>query len=476
MIECTKVKYFYYKDYLIAFNIRTLKVFKFKSGLKNILPKILPENFTDFQKEMFIKETERIENEEFKKYLKFLSFDDPYTNENIIRNTLAISFPTVHKCNLQCKYCYADAGENYNEVVKDMEEKVIEDIISYSLTNIAPDCDYLQISLVSGGEPLLNLDVMNHINQIVDKYHKGIKRKIFIASNMTLLNEKHIAFFDDIKPQIAISIDGPREVHNSMRVYKDGNGTYDDVVRNIQKLKDDCIITKTKGLMFMVVVTEKNLDLVNVLEHHLKLGTKSVQMKVSRGDESKYGISEENVSLFIDSYQKLIDYLLEQYINKNMEPLLALINGNDTMGKMIKSITLLEPNCYRCGAGKDRFSFTANGDIYPCDNFVGMKEFKLGNIYIDSTIHINEYWDYHTDSSDVCKKCWAKYLCSGDCYYNSYIRTGSMIVPESCMCEFFKKLSEMIIIFVAEMEDVDFEQYKKLKRILSIREKNNYIH
>ena len=67
-------------------------------------------------------------------------------------------------------------------------------------------------------------------------------------------------------------------------------------------------------------------------------------------------------------------------------------------------------------------------------------------------------------------------MCSGDCYYNSYIRTGSMIVPESCMCEFFKKLSEMIIIFVAEMEDVDFEQYKKLKRILSIREKNNYIH
>lgn len=191
------------------------------------------------------------------------------------------------------------------------------------------------------------------------------------------------------------------------------------------------------------------------------------EMKVSRGDESKYGISEENVSLFIDSYQKLIDYLLEQYINKNMEPLLALINGNDTMGKMIKSITLLEPNCYRCGAGKDRLSFTANGDIYPCDNFVGMKEFKLGNIYIDTTIDINEYWDYHTDSSNVCKKCWAKYLCSGDCYYNSYIRTGSMIVPESCMCEFFKKLSEMIIIFVAEMEDVDFEQYKVKASIIT---------
>lgn len=102
MVECAKVKYFYYKDYLIAFNIRTLKVFKFKSGLKNILPKILPENFTDFQKEMFIKETEKIENEEFKKYLKFLSFDAPYANENIIKNTLAISFPTVHKWRRLC--------------------------------------------------------------------------------------------------------------------------------------------------------------------------------------------------------------------------------------------------------------------------------------------------------------------------------------------------------------------------------------
>ena len=476
MIECDKVKYFYHKDYLIAFNTRTLKVFKFKSGLKDILPQILPENFTAFQKKMFIKETEQIKNEEFKCYLKFLSYDEAYLNENVSRNTLTISFPTVHKCNLKCKYCYADTGENYNNEVKNMEENVIEDIISYTLKKLAPDCNYLQISLVSGGEPLLNLGVMNNINHIIDKYRRGIKRKIFIASNMTLLNEQHIAFFNEIKPQIAISIDGPKEVHNSMRVYKDDSGTYDDVVRNIQKLKEDCTIAKTKSPMFMVVITEKNLDLVSVLKHHISLGATSVQMKISRGDYSKHGITEKNVSLFVAAYQKMIDYLLSQYVNKNMAPLLALINGNDTMGKMIKSIMLLEPNCYRCGAGKDRFSFTANGDIYPCDNFVGIEKFKLGNIYTNNRIDTGEYYNCHTDRSDVCKKCWAKYLCSGDCYFNSYIRTGSMIVPDSCMCEFFKKLSEMVIKFVAEMEIEDFEQYKKLKRILSVREKNNYIH
>ncbi len=293
---------------------------------------------------------------------------------------------------------------------------------------------------------------------------------------MTLLNEKHIKFFDNIKPQIGISIDGPKEIHDSMRVYKDERGTYEVVVDNLKKLRNKSVIVKTKKPMFMTVITEKNLDLVKILKHHLELDATSIQMKIARGDNNKFGIKEDNVSSFVSAYQNLVYYMINEYKNKNLAPFLALINGNDTMGKMIKSIILLEPNCYRCGAGKDRFSFTANGDIYPCDNFVGIEEFKLGNIYQDGFIDSIKYYEYHVNNSEVCSSCWAKYLCSGDCYYNSYIRTGNLKNPDSCMCSFFKKLSEMIIILVAEMEEVDYEQYKKLKRLISIRERNNFIH
>ncbi len=171
-MECEKIKYFLQRDYLIVFNTRTLKVFKFKSKLKNILPSMLPERFSVVQKNIFFKETEKIENEEFKRYLQFLVYDEPYTLENPQRETLTISFPTIHKCNLKCKYCYANAGENYENDNKTMTKETIENIIAYTLNNIASEYKFLQISLVSGGEPLLNLDVIEKINEYIDRYNK----------------------------------------------------------------------------------------------------------------------------------------------------------------------------------------------------------------------------------------------------------------------------------------------------------------
>ncbi len=49
---------------------------------------------------------------------------------------------------------------------------------------------------------------------------------------------------------------------------------------------------------------------------------------------------------------------------------------------------------YRCQAGKNKFSITADGDIYPCDSFVGMKGMKIGNVYYDEVNEeVNVYYD-----------------------------------------------------------------------------------
>lgn len=476
-MDSEKVKYFRDENGLTAFNVRTLKVFRFRSDLKNVLPQILPEDYTEAQKEAFIDSTDRIENENFRNYMKLLAFDEPYTILHGNIDVLTISFPTVHRCNLQCRYCYADAGENYCGKVKEMDASMIDDIIRYSLTKLAPNCKFIQISLVSGGEPLLNIGIMKEIDQIIDKYRPGIKRKVFIATNLTLLNEKHIGLFDEIRPQIAVSIDGPREMHDLMRVYKDGRGTYDDVIRKYKMLCEKSTVTKTKMPMFMTVLTEQNLDLVSIIKHHLELGALSIQVKIARGDESKHGISEKNVDEFINAYNRLAEYLKECFSEKDLKPILAIVNGNDTMGKLIKNVILTESNCFRCGAGKDRFSFTAEGDIYPCDNFVGMEQYRMGSIYSDEkNVGDVDFFSVNVDSSKICRGCWARYLCSGDCYFNSLIRTGSLGEPDKNMCRFFLALSETVIKLIVSLEDTDRELFKKLKRLISVRENNNFIH
>ncbi len=476
-MECEKIKYFHDGDQLIAFNVRTLKVFRFKSELKRLLPVLLPERYTPEQKKAYLKMTDTIENDGFREYMRFLAYDEPNDGSVAGIDTLTISFPTVHKCNLQCRYCYADSGENFTENTKFMSESVIDDILRFSLTKLAPECKFIQISLVSGGEPLMNLDIMRNVDKMISKYRSDVDRKIFIASNLTLLNDKHIELFDELQPQIAVSIDGDREVHDAMRVYKDGRGTYDDVVRNFRRLKKECNIAKTKMPMVMSVITDKNLDLISVIDHHLALGASSVQMKVARGDVSKHTISKENVGEFIAAYSKLADSLKDRFSNNDTKALMAIMNGNDTLGKLLKNVMLLRAEKFRCGAGKDRFSFTATGDIYPCDNFVGMNKYLIGNIYSDDQQKGGyNFFSINVDTSEKCRRCWAKYLCSGDCYFNAMTRTGSLSNQDEYMCKFYRALCETALRLVSSLEEIDRDRYKMLKRLVSIRENNNYIH
>ena len=146
-MECEKIKYFHDGDQLIAFNVRTLKVFRFKSELKRLLPVLLPERYTPEQKKSYLKMTDTIENDGFREYMRFLAYDEPNDGSVAGIDTLTISFPTVHKCNLQCRYCYADSGENFTDNTKFMSESVIDDILRFSLTKLAPECQFIQIGL-----------------------------------------------------------------------------------------------------------------------------------------------------------------------------------------------------------------------------------------------------------------------------------------------------------------------------------------
>lgn len=474
-----KIKYFYKNEYLLVYNIETLQLIKFRSNFKHILPKLLPENYTDIHKRFFLDKMQKINNENFKIYLEQLfntnTFSEKFEENN---ETITISFAPTHKCNLKCKYCFANSGENYNKSEKEISIKVLEKIMEFIFCTYAPKCKNLQISLVSGGEPFLNLSVCTELDKIIKTYNEKINKKIFIATNGTIYNDHIRDNLVLINPQLGISIDGEKVIHNRTRIYQNLKGTYEDIIKNISIIKNDTNLSnKTKDFILMTVLNTENLDMVQTLKHHSNLGVSSVQFKIIRSNDKQMSINNENIHLFKEAYSKLSTFLIEEFSKKNLTYLQMITNNSDYFGKFIKALILCQPNVYRCGAGRDRFSFTADGSIYPCDSFVGNEEFLLGNIFDKFNYELQEkFYKLRIDELDSCKSCWIRYLCTGDCCFNSYIRTGSIKESDSVMCELFQFLAQLAIDLVTDMDEIDRKQFKKFSRLISIRERNNFIH
>lgn len=134
---------------------------------------------------------------------------------------------------------------------------------------------------------------------------------------------------------------------------------------------------------------------------------------------------------------------------------------------------MLQLSCdRRCGCGKYTFSFCANGDIYPCDAFVGYPQFRIGNIYstLDSEMHtlFNNLSVYENDS---CSKCWCRFICGGDCYHNSYIHTHDLHAPYTNYCIVTKLIVEIVISKLAKWQGLRKNEYDDFKRILDIRQR-----
>ena len=101
-----------------------------------------------------------------------------------------------------------------------------------------------------------------------------------------------------------------------------------------------------------------------------------------------------------------------------------------------------------CGAGYEYIAITPEGDIYPCHQFVGKEEFKLGDIYDTDKFDAKmskEFKKAHIYNKPKCRECWAKFYCSGGCQANNFNFNGDMKIPYDLGCKMQKKRIECAI-------------------------------
>ncbi|NFG61658.1 MULTISPECIES: thioether cross-link-forming SCIFF peptide maturase [unclassified Clostridium] len=356
----------------------------------------------------------------------------------------AVCLNIIHGCNLRCKYCFADEGE-YHGHKGVMSLEVAKKAIDYVVKRSGPRKN-IEIDLF-GGEPTMIMDTIKDIIKYArdneKKWNKNIR--FTMTTNATLLNPEMMDFMDKEMGNIILSLDGRKCVNDNVRIKADGSGSYDDIIPNIKEM----IKRRTKGKTFYVrgTFTRNNTDFYEDVMAMINEGFDEISIEpVVLPDEHSLSLREEDLETIFKNYDKLY----EEMAKRKRE-------GKDEFNFYHFNIDLQGGPCvYKrisgCGAGFEYVAITPQGDVYPCHQFVGNEEFKLGTIYddtYDSELG-KKFKEAHIYNKPKCRDCWAKFYCSGGCQANNFNFNGDMKIPYEIGCKMQKKRIECAIALKAE--------------------------
>lgn len=384
------------------------------------------------------------------------------------------SFPPSHRCNLRCRYCFADGGENYQDIKKDFNQEDIYQICKFMMHEFLPNANSYKLDFASGGEPLLNQQFLfNSLVRMKENFEKNDKKlMIWLCTNGTCKDIDIVKKLSHLGVQIGISLDGDEKLQNEIRVYKNGAGTYQDVINFINHIQTSQDIKRiSKQLWGLAVISTKTHSLVELHNHHKNIGFQSLQMKPVRlSKENDLSFNKHNLGHLKEIVSEYLDFLYDKVKENVFQDIMMIANENDFIGKLFLRIINQTPITMRCYAGRAKVSIAANGKVYPCDSFIGNEEFCLGDIWngLDSDKR-NLFFHQNVDNKKTCQNCWIKYICGGDCYHNSYVNNGRIDEPDSVLCEVNIHIVEEIIVFICNLQRDHDKQYRTLKRLLKMR-------
>lgn len=364
-----------------------------------------------------------------------------YNKENIVK---ALCLHVAHDCNLRCKYCFASQGDFHGDrliMPFEIGKKALDLLIQSSGNRRNLEVDFF------GGEPLMNFDVVKQLvayGRELEKKHNKVFR-FTITTNGILLDKEKMDFINENMDNVVLSLDGRKEVNDDMRPTVNGQGSYDIIT---PKFLEFVKLRGNKSYYVRGTFTSKNLDFGKDVINLYNEGFESISVEpvVAKPDQD-YALLEEHLPTILKEYEELS----QEYIK--------LHNEGKSFSFFHFMIDLNHGPCFikrvvGCGAGVEYMAVTPEGDLYPCHQFVGNEDFKMGDVDtgIINTDLRSKFKAANVYSKEDCKSCWAKYYCSGGCHANAYNFNNDISKPYSIGCEMEKKRIECAISIAANMD------------------------
>lgn len=280
----------------------------------------------------------------------------------------------TNRCNNACLYCQAHGGRQEADMSPATAKRIIDKIAISPSTHLSIE--------FQGGEPLCNLPAIYTVMEYAPEHLPDKKVEYNLVSNLSLLTEKTAEYIKNHRIKVSTSLDGPKRLHDLNRPGKGSNSSYDEVIRGIQLLRNfqieiGAIETTTRfSLAFWkeIVDTYVELGLNTVFLRPLSRLGKAAKCWDTLG----YSSAE-----FIEFYSNALDYIIDLNISgiRIVEQHASIFLTKILGGYSPNYMELRSP----CGAGIGQLAFTANGNVYTCDEGrmlaeAGEEAFLLGNI------------------------------------------------------------------------------------------------
>ncbi len=329
---------------------------------------------------------------------------------------LPILFKTVSSgCNLDCSYCYYRESLRGTRALRIIEQPVLDVLVPQYLEYVA---DAGVASFVwQGGEPTLaGLDFFERIVALEAKHAgSGMALGNALQTNGVLLDDRWGEFLREYNFLVGISLDGPEDVHDSIRRDRGGHGSFRRVMAGVDVLR-------RHGVEFNIlcVVGPHNAGRVSDLMHffrseglgHLQFIPAMSFQSVEPDDPAGYLITADEygdflIELFDDWYEQGFPKTSIRTFDALMETHLGLPSGLCIYGE-------------RCDSG---IIVESDGSIYPCDFYVH-QDWCLGSIVEEPLQSILakpkrvDFVEHKAVLSAECTQCEWRWLCRGGCPRN----------------------------------------------------------
>lgn len=451
----------------IAFHFPTYTMLRVEEKNINIFKHLLKESYKDEEianncnsEISYIKEIkEQIPQEFFSEEL--------FENKNQTEISKLIFLCTTN-CNLRCKYCYAQDG-SYEYPAENMPIETAEKTIDFFVEKYK----YIDSILFFGGEALLNFNMIKVAVEKLQNLHLTGKiseiPRYSLITNGTLLNDEIIEFLSLYNFNLTISIDGSKIINDKLRIFANGEGTFDIIVNNIRKIKNsypniniawESTFTNVHENLGMTVE-----DVSATLKEITGIEDGMIIPAIKSGD-TNYApnlkeVKKDLKKMFHDDWQNV-------YEGKR-------INDIDFLGTIVN---FMDKSCsrYMCAMGFFAFSIAPKGDIFPCHMLTSGKkrEFFIGNVH-DNKDHLfsniqkmgDKLTIYDKAKNKNCNNCYAVGFCSFCPAIHILENDFEVTEQYQDTCKLVKSQVEDFLIKMAEIR-IDENKWNNLLKSIDI--------
>jgi uncharacterized protein len=354
----------------------------------------------------------------------------------------------TNQCNLSCTYCY-EFGEDKVATPEGKEKFMDFETAKTSVKMLLDQSAGRQAVHITffGGETLMNFPLLKNVVAYANEQAAAQGRTIdfSLTTNATLLTPAIIEFLSENGIGVTVSMDGPPELHDKLRVFANGRGSYDIIAPRVKALIQG---HRTRPITARVTLTNGVTDVVRIFRHLKQdLGFHEVGFApVTTSPDRLYAIGEKGMDGVLEQFHVLAKEWLEYALRGEMH---GFSNVSDTIAELYQGVNKSHP----CGAALGLVGVGPSGDIAPCHRFVDSDTHALGNVntgidrekqkaFLDRG-HIR--WKYD------CHSCFARPLCAGGCHHEAFVRYGDTGHANLHYCDWIRDWTDTCLNIYGEV-------------------------